>query len=234
MLQRQDAVQNSGMRDPCQAGRRATAQRLVKRPKKTILKTELSAGDGRFPRPLAAREEESPDPTGQEVRLKSRMPRSRHRGKESATENRPPRAVSRSGVRVKRWCKRPPLKERSARPGKPLPGQDQIGSNDVVRIASRRLAADRASGFGRIDEWSSPRICPGRRAGAGSQPQSHRPGQVRGYRIRLTPAGNSLFETRYRDSETRGTVTARIAAGRCGPAAVHQSSRMSVRCLPAR
>ena len=60
-------------------------------------------------RPLCFGREESPDTTGQEVRLKSRMLRTRFRSKESATENIPP-----FGVRVKWWGKGPPRRQETA------------------------------------------------------------------------------------------------------------------------
>lgn len=76
--------------------------------------------------------------------------------RESATEIEPPRCA---GVRVKRWCKRPPRDRQRDRHGKPHREQDRIGmtwakarpvSGLVVRVGCTRRPAT-----GVPDEWSS-------------------------------------------------------------------------------
>ncbi len=56
----------------------------------------------------------------------------RPRGRHDATA-RPP--ADRRRVRVKRWGKSPPPREKSMGQGKPLPEQDQIGGDGVARTA---------------------------------------------------------------------------------------------------
>src|SRR5579883_848728 len=56
---------------------------------------------------------------------------------ESATENIPPE-FARVLVRVKRWCKRPPLEAQVTRHGKPHRVQGQIGDPGAARSGPRK------------------------------------------------------------------------------------------------
>ena len=54
---------------------------------------------------------------------------------DSATENKPPRFGE---VRVKRWSKSPPLREKSRRHGKPYREQGQIGDHGTACSKAER------------------------------------------------------------------------------------------------
>src|ERR1700759_4687158 len=64
---------------------------------------------------------------------------------ESATENIPP-GFARIPVRVKRWCKRPPLEAQATRHGKPHRVQGQIGDPGAARSVFRE--SERVPGTG--------------------------------------------------------------------------------------
>ena len=95
---------------------------------------------------------------------------------DSATENKPLSGFGQA-VRVKRWSKSPPLREKSRRHGKPHREQGQIGDHEAARFNSRFggmgsgywpprqmiLAPVRASGPGRQNSaYSSSKVTPGR------------------------------------------------------------------------
>jgi len=103
---------------------------------------------------------------------------------DSATENKPLSGFGQT-VRVKRWSKSPPLREKSRRHGKPHREQGQIGDHEAARFNSRFggmgsgywpprqmiLAPVRASGPGRQNSaYSSSKVTPGRAAGASERP----------------------------------------------------------------
>jgi len=74
--------------------------------------------------------EESPDSTGQNAFEIIGGSFGQAKDTESATENIPSRSRRKAGIgiRVKRWCKRPPPGEKSKGHGKPRLEQDQIGN----------------------------------------------------------------------------------------------------------
>jgi len=121
-------------------------------------------------RPRVATLEESPD----SMRLRCRVTPGRGNPRESATENRPPRAFG-PWVRVKRWGKSPPRDGQPDRHGKPHQEQCRIGASRGCDRTGFRIRAispqGRLSPEARVgsstlpvtagpDEWPSKGVTP--------------------------------------------------------------------------